>query len=95
MVSKCQSKEEAFSYPMTSLPLSIANPNGSLYGSDKAKFRNYLISDFYSLEPEYEARWIIDCGQAIRQVNPRDTYGEFSAIYWIGCCQIRNSCPKN
>ena len=27
MVSKCQSKEEAFSYPMTSLPKSIANPN--------------------------------------------------------------------
>ena len=85
MVSKCQSKEEAFSYPMTSLPKSIANPNGSLYGSDKAKFCNYLIGNFFSLDHRYEAHWIIDCGQALRQVNPCDTEN-ISIIYWIGCC---------
>ena len=51
MVSKCASKEEAFSFPMTSLPLSIANPNGSLYSSDKSKFRNVLIGDSFSTEP--------------------------------------------
>ena len=54
MVSKCESKEEEFSYPMT-LPLSIANTNGFLYSSEKAKFRNDLIDDCYSTVPETNA----------------------------------------
>ena len=35
---------EAFSYPTTSLPLSIASPNSSLYQSEKAGFRNIMKS---------------------------------------------------
>ena len=35
---------EAFSYPITSLPISIASPDSSLYQSDKAGFRNHIIS---------------------------------------------------
>ena len=35
---------EAFSYPITSLPICIASPDSSLYQSDKAGFRNYIIS---------------------------------------------------
>ena len=34
---------EAFSYPVTSLSLSIACPDYSLYQSDKAGFRNYIM----------------------------------------------------
>ena len=94
MVSKCQSKEEAFSYPMTSLPKSIANPNGSLYGSDKAKFCNYLIGDFFSLDHKYEAHWIIDCGQAIRQVDLRDTYREFFCDLLDWMLPDKNFLPK-
>ena len=71
MVSKCESKEEMFSYPMTSLPLSIANPDGSLYSLDKAKFRDNLIGDNYSTEPGMGAAWIFYCGHAIRQVKSK------------------------
>ena len=78
MISKCESKEEAFSYPMTSLPLSIANPNGALYSGDEAKFRNELIGDFYTImESPSDSVWIIDGGHAIRQVKPRDVYREY------------------
>ena len=35
---------EAFSYPVTSLSLSIACPDYSLYQSDKAGFRNYIMT---------------------------------------------------
>ena len=77
MVSKCNSKEEAFSCPMTSLPLSIANPDGFLYSSDKAKFRNDLISDAQSEQALTDAIWIIDMGYAIRQIKPRETYKQF------------------
>ena len=38
IISKCKSLDEAFSFPITSLPLNVANPNGTLYQSDKAKF---------------------------------------------------------
>ena len=47
MVSKCTSKEEAFTFPMTTLPLSIAKPNGALCSGDKAKLRNELIGEFF------------------------------------------------
>ena len=33
---------EAFSYPITSLPLSVVTPDGKLRQSDKASLRNYL-----------------------------------------------------
>ena len=77
MIAKCKSKEEAFSYPITSLPLSIANPDGSLYSSNKAQFRNLLISQSVIDSTLLDAMWIIDAGYAIRQVNPKDTYKEY------------------
>lgn len=77
MISKCKSKEEAFSYPITSLPLSIANPNGTLYSADKAKFRNFLIGSSTHNKCNYDATWIIDLGYAIRQIKPKDTYKEY------------------
>ena len=40
LVGKAISNEEAFSHPLTSLPLSIATCEGNLYQGDKADFRN-------------------------------------------------------
>lgn len=85
IISKCKTKEEGFSYPMTSLPLSIANPNGSLYSANKAKFRNHLIGTFSTVEGNSNALWIIDAGYAIHQIKPRDTYKEYydDLLEWI------------
>ena len=35
MVAKCKSIKEAVSFPITSVPLSISNPDGTLYSSEK------------------------------------------------------------
>ena len=37
--------DEAFAYPITSVPLSIAEPDSKLRQSDKASFRNYLMKE--------------------------------------------------
>ena len=43
-VSKCTDKKVAFHYPLTSYPLTIANPNGKLYQpTAKHLLRNELI----------------------------------------------------
>ena len=85
IISKCKSLDDAFSFPITSLPLSVGNPNGTLYQSDKAKFRNYIIGLPFDNKYHYDAMWIFDAGHAIRQVKPRDTYREYytDLLKWI------------
>ena len=77
IISKCASKEEGFSFPMTYYPLPIAKSEELLYSSDKAKFRNDVIGESYSNLPLSNAAWIVDAGYAIRQVKPKATYREF------------------
>ena len=48
LVGKAISNKEAFSYPLTSLPLSIATCEGKLYQGDKHDLRNVLINDSFS-----------------------------------------------
>ena len=45
IIAKAASLDEAFSYPITSVPLSVATPEGTLRQSDKASLRNFLITD--------------------------------------------------
>ena len=45
IVAKSVSMEEAFAYPITSVPLSIAEPDSKLRQSDKASFRNYFMKE--------------------------------------------------
>ena len=77
IVSMCESKEQAFSHPITYYPLNIANPNGSLYNSDKSSYRNYLIGNSIDVRGNVGATWIIDAGYAIRQVKVQDRYKEY------------------
>ena len=44
---------EAFSYPITSLPLSIASPASSLYQFDRAGFRNYVMKSSNSVSSSF------------------------------------------
>ena len=43
IVAKSLSLKEAFCYPITSISLSVASPDGVLRQSEKASFRNFLI----------------------------------------------------
>ena len=45
IVSKSLTLEEAFQYPITSVPLSVASPDGHLRQSEKASLRNFLIEE--------------------------------------------------
>ena len=77
IISKCASKAEGFSFPMTYYPLPIAKSEELLYSSDKAKFRNDVIGESHSNLPFSDAAWIVDAGYAIRQLKPKATYREF------------------
>ena len=73
--------EEAFSYPITSLPLSIAHPDGTLRQGNKSNFRNQLIKDCPSSKSEIlpMAAWWINDGMALfRTVKSKNTYREWS-----------------
>ena len=48
---------------MTTLPLSIAKPNGALCSGDKAKLRNKLIEEFFTTEPPDKAAYMISSGR--------------------------------
>ena len=45
IVAKSVSMEEAFAYPITYIPISIAEPDSKLRQSDKASFQNYLMKE--------------------------------------------------
>ena len=77
IISKCGSRAEGFSFPMTYYPLSIAKTEELLYTSDKSKFRNEIIGESFTFRANLNAVWIIDAGYAVRHVNPRNTYKEY------------------
>ena len=68
IVPKSLSLSEAFQYPITSLPLSIANPDGELRQADKASFRNFLTdyAKATSTAVPKNAAWFVDGLAAIR-----------------------------
>eukprot|EP00795_Rhopilema_esculentum_P015673 gene15673-6963_t len=45
LVAKAMSLDKAFSFPITTLPLGLATPDGTLWQSDKASIRNYSINE--------------------------------------------------
>ena len=77
IISKAASLEEAFKYPITSLPLSIAMPDGSLYQTEKAPLRKQIIGDANTTRYLQNATWIVDGMYAIRSVKPKETYNHY------------------
>ncbi len=79
MVSKSVSMEEAFNFPITSVPLSIATTEYSLRQSDKSQFRNLLIKESDSTTDVVPKRcaWLTDGMAAIRSLKAKTTYREF------------------
>ncbi|MAG85790.1 MAG: hypothetical protein CMB97_00015 [Flavobacteriaceae bacterium] len=79
IVSKSLSLEEAFRFPITTFPLSIATPEGNLRQSDKASFRNFLIvqSKSSTNNVPLHAAWFIDGMAAVRSLKSKATYREW------------------
>ena len=61
----------AMEYPVTSVPLGLANPDSDLKQNPKHHFRNYLIDVSKACEstPLNEARWIIDSMSIMRAIK--------------------------
>ena len=66
LVAKEISPKEVYSYPLTTLPFALSYPYGKLQRSQKAPFRNYLISKSKSTRTKVptDADWIYD-GMAV------------------------------
>ena len=62
---------EAFKYQISSIPLSIRNPDGRLLQSLKNTFRNFLIDESSAIETQlpFQACWIIDTMTIMRSVK--------------------------
>ena len=71
--------EEAFEYPLTTVPLSISEGADNLRSGSKSNFRNYLVDTYGVSSQSYpsSAVWIYDASRVIRIVPPRSTYREY------------------
>ena len=79
LVSKAVSLEEAFCFPITTFPLSIATPEGTLRQSDKSSLRKFLIAQSKSPTTNIpkNAAWFIDGMAAVRSLKSMKTYREW------------------
>ena len=79
IVDKSLSLQEAFSFLITTVPLSIAFPDGKLRQSEKASFQNYIIKELKALHtnPPKDAAWFIDGMAFISCLKPKKTYKEW------------------
>ena len=79
IIAKSISKEEAFSHCVTSVPLSVATPEGELRQSDKASLRNFLNDEASATSKcvPQKAAWFVDGLAAIRSLKPKDTFEEW------------------
>ena len=70
---------EAFSHCITSLPLSVATPDGELRQSDKASLRNFLNNEAGATSKiiPKKAAWFVDGMAAVRSLKPKETFEEW------------------
>ena len=81
-VSKCTDKKATFHYPLTTYPLAIAGPSGTLYQPPvKHLFRNELIKlscDSMGKNTPKNAVHIYDRMTIVRSVASQNTWGNAS-----------------
>eukprot|EP00112_Aurelia_sp_Birch-Aquarium-sp1_P023401 Seg6964.2 transcript_id=Seg6964.2/GoldUCD/mRNA.D3Y31 product="hypothetical protein" protein_id=Seg6964.2/GoldUCD/D3Y31 len=79
IIAKSVSLQEAFEYPITTVPLAVATTDSTLRQSDKASLRNFLINECNSVseEPPKNCSWFIDGLAAVRSFQPKKTYREW------------------
>ncbi len=79
LVSDQIDSKVVFEYPLTTYPLSIAEPNGALRSGNKAALRNFIIEEAEAkteMIPK-KARWIYDSMPILRAQKREDTYEEY------------------
>ena len=76
LVSKAGSLQEAFTHPITTVPLSIATADSTLRQSDKATLQRFLLEESQCIKdmPPKPAVWIVDGTAAVRSLKPKPTY---------------------
>ena len=92
IISKAVSINEAFMYPITSVPLALATTENGLRQSDKASFRNSLINEANSdcTDVPKNCTWLIDGMAAVRSLKPKDTYH----LFYISLLKFITPCSK-
>ena len=95
MTGKSKSPEELLSYPLTSVPLALASPDGDLRQGSKAPLRNHLIEDADALtsQPATGAFWIVEGMAVVRSVLRKETWGEYATAFFSFCTPGRDSFP--
>ena len=72
--------EEAFNFPITSIPFNLTYPEGTLRQYDKSNFRNWAIVHnplSRKFTAPTETRWIYDGMALLRSVEFAKTYREY------------------
>ena len=79
IIAKSLSMDEAFKYPITTVPLSLATIEFSLRQSDKATFRNLLLEESQCVAevPPKNCAWFVDGMAIVRSLKPKTTYKEY------------------
>ena len=86
LVGKVKSQEEALAYPLTSIPLALANPDHTFRQGSKATLRNYLIEESDALcSPPEDADWFIDGMATVLAVKVAETWEEFGSKFLKHC----------
>ncbi len=79
MLSQSIDLEEALPFPLTSVPLSIAMPDGMLQTAQKHLLRNHIIQEADALTQQcpQNARWLIDGMAVMRSIKPKASFSDW------------------
>lgn len=80
--SECSFKEEAFAFPMTDDPLTIATPDGTLWHGCRSILRNTLFEESNALTDTTltNARWLVDGMATMWALKPKNSYLEWLQV---------------
>ena len=79
MIGKASTLNEAFQYPVTSVPLSIATLDRDLLQSEEASLRYFLFSNSNATTKcmTENVSWLIDSLAAVQSLKFKNKYGEW------------------
>ena len=98
LVGKVQTPSEALKYPLTTVPLALAEPHQKLrQQSTKATLGRFVYEKLDSIVKETpdEADWSVDEMAAVAAVPPQETYKDFVNAIFSYCKSKGVTCPKS
>ena len=90
MLGKEVKLEDAFRYPVTSVPLNLVFPHSAITQNPKQHFRSYLIDVSKACESTLanEAPWIRDTMSVMSAIKVKQTYKEQFKTLMSSLCRI-------